>query len=187
MGWDFNTAFKKYGSEWRAERRMFQQAYKPDAVLAYHPIQTQNIHNLLHNLLATPEDFREHYRLSVIWFFFWVAHFIGSLVYSLAGAIITSTVYGHDISGKSDYYVDMVATSAKRLAEGLVPGKYAVNALPFLSNLPEWFPGCQFHLFARETRQLNKEILERPLKIVENDIVCCVYAVLLIWPISSSF
>ncbi|KAF9533214.1 cytochrome P450 [Crepidotus variabilis] len=148
MGWKFMTAFKEYGDKWRAERRIFQQSFKPDAVLAYQQIQLQKIHDMLYGLLTTPEDFRSHNR-------------------TLSGAIIMSTVYGTDVAHKGDYYVDTAESSAQKLAQSLVPGKYAVNSLPFLHRLPGWFPGCGFQSFAREAREVNEELMTRPLKEIE--------------------
>jgi hypothetical protein len=35
----------------------------------------------------------------------------------------------------------------------LSPGLFAVDFLPFLRHIPEWFPGGGFHKIAREWRQ----------------------------------
>ncbi|KAF9480794.1 cytochrome P450 [Pholiota conissans] len=62
MGWGFNAGFMRYGAEWRAHRRIYNQVFKPEASLSYRPIQTRKNCDLLHSLLNTPEDFMTHYR-----------------------------------------------------------------------------------------------------------------------------
>lgn len=65
MGWDFALAFTRYGDDWHRRRRMFQQTFKRDASLNYHPIQTRKIHEMLQSLLETPEDFNMHSKTQV--------------------------------------------------------------------------------------------------------------------------
>jgi hypothetical protein len=45
-----------------------------------------------------------------------------------------------------------------------VPGKYAVDILPFLKYLPEWFPGGGFHKEAREGRELLARFFRQPFE-----------------------
>jgi hypothetical protein len=52
----------RYGDEWRKNRRILHQKYKPDAALAQRPIQLEKIHELLRNLLSDPENFEQHYK-----------------------------------------------------------------------------------------------------------------------------
>lgn len=58
-GWDYNTVSLRYGPEWRAHRRIFNQKFKADVVESYQPIQLKNIHTLLRDLLEDPGDFME--------------------------------------------------------------------------------------------------------------------------------
>lgn len=62
MGWDFNAGLKPYGDEWRRHRRIFQQQFKKDVSVSYEPIQTRKIHDMLRNILDTPDDFIMHYK-----------------------------------------------------------------------------------------------------------------------------
>jgi hypothetical protein len=45
-----------------------------------------------------------------------------------------------------------------------VPGKYAVDTLPFLKYLPEWFPGGEFHKEAREGQELLARFFREPFE-----------------------
>lgn len=60
MGFNTNTAIREYGSEWRKHRRIFQQSFKPGSSLAYRPIQTRKMYDMLYGFLNTPEDFEAH-------------------------------------------------------------------------------------------------------------------------------
>jgi hypothetical protein len=60
MGWDFNSGLMPYGPRWRQHRRLFQQRFKKTASLSYRPEQTRKVIDMLHGLLISPEDFRDH-------------------------------------------------------------------------------------------------------------------------------
>ncbi|KAF8158864.1 hypothetical protein K438DRAFT_1619947 [Mycena galopus ATCC 62051] len=60
-----------------------------------------------------------------------------------------ATVYGYDIKPENDRFVYLAEEGVRRLAESVLPGRYAVNTFPFLRHFPSWFPGCGFHQFAR--------------------------------------
>jgi cytochrome P450 len=63
MGWtSFNAGFMRYGPEWRAHRRMYNQAFKPEASLNYRPTQTRKVNDFLYGLVNTPEDWENHNR-----------------------------------------------------------------------------------------------------------------------------
>lgn len=51
-----------YDDTWRKNRRTLHQRYRPDAALAYRPIQMKKVHELLRNVLAEPENFVDHYK-----------------------------------------------------------------------------------------------------------------------------
>ncbi|KAG6886645.1 hypothetical protein C0992_002971 [Termitomyces sp. T32_za158] len=62
-GWNFNAAFLGYGDEWRRHRRLFQQGLNKNEIATMHePVQIVKVHELLHRLLISPEDFVAHIR-----------------------------------------------------------------------------------------------------------------------------
>ncbi|KAF9534905.1 cytochrome P450 [Crepidotus variabilis] len=151
MGWNFPTSFKPYGEQWRAERRLLQHHFKPDAMPSYHAIQTRQVNIMLQRLLTEPDEFRNHIR-------------------NLAGAIIMSTVYGYDIAPKDDPYVKIAETATSKLGEAMFPGASPVNVLPFLRYFPDWFPGCGFHQSARDTKVVIDAMLNEPIASVQERI-----------------
>jgi hypothetical protein len=62
LGWKFVLGLMHYGDEWRQNRRILHQKYRPDAALAHRPTQLAKIHELLRNLLLDPENFEQHYK-----------------------------------------------------------------------------------------------------------------------------
>ncbi|PPQ67730.1 LOW QUALITY PROTEIN: hypothetical protein CVT25_009336 [Psilocybe cyanescens] len=147
-GWVYNIAFKRYGAEWRAHRRLFQQSFRPEASLAYRPIIARKVHDMLYNLLLTPEDFQNHYK-------------------TVAAAMIMGVVYGYDIEPKEDYFVSLAEAAVSKLSVCFFPGANAVNAIPILRYLPEWFPGAAFHHFAKEAKDLNNQMIDVPFEFVK--------------------
>jgi hypothetical protein len=61
LGWDFVIGLMYYSDTWRKHRRCFHQKFKRDVSLAYRPAQMRKVHQLLQNLLSSPQDFVEHY------------------------------------------------------------------------------------------------------------------------------
>ncbi|KJA21666.1 hypothetical protein HYPSUDRAFT_687551 [Hypholoma sublateritium FD-334 SS-4] len=150
MGWlSFDTAFMQYGPIWRGHRRIFQQFFKPDVALNYRPMQTKKIHDFLGGLLTTPEDFADHYR-------------------TLAGAVILSIMYAHDVAPKDDYLVHLADTSATQLTENIFPNSTLLFAFPSIfRHLPAWFPGAGFKRLALEARKVAFEMRDIPLAAVQ--------------------
>ncbi|KAF7365091.1 Cytochrome p450 [Mycena venus] len=143
MGWDFTLTGMLYTEKFRQSRRMFYQHFRKEAIVAHRPIQLRKIRDLLRSLSSTPDDFIAHIK-------------------TLAVAIIMATTYGYDIKPTNDRFVYLAEKAVQRLGESVLPGAFAVNALPFLRYLPSWFPGCGFHRFARETSELVKEMKNAP-------------------------
>lgn len=62
LGWEFSLVILRYGTRWRAQRRLFHQAFRPEAVISYQPTVTTKAHELLVNLLDSPERYIDHAR-----------------------------------------------------------------------------------------------------------------------------
>ncbi|KAF5314896.1 hypothetical protein D9619_007188 [Psilocybe cf. subviscida] len=150
MGWDFNAALMPYGQRWRRQRRLFQQAFKRVASLAYRPEQTRKVNDMLYGLLTSPDDFRAHAR-------------------TVTGAIVMSTTYGYDIKSKNDYFVGLAEDAVNRLSFAFFPGAALVNAVPILQYLPSWFPGAGFHKVASETKEMTTKMQEVPVRWVQKN------------------
>ncbi|KAF7348419.1 hypothetical protein MSAN_01796100 [Mycena sanguinolenta] len=148
-GWDFGFTFKQYSDQWR-EVDSFTSHFRRDAIPAYHPVYLRKIRDLLRGLLSTPEEFATHTK-------------------TMSAATILDTMYGYDIISVHDRFVHLTEEAADRLTENLLPGACIVNTLPFLRHFPSWFPGCGFHKFAQDTRDLVDEMKNAPFDFVKQN------------------
>ncbi|KAF7348389.1 O-methylsterigmatocystin oxidoreductase [Mycena sanguinolenta] len=152
MGWDFSFVLMPYSDKWReVDWRLFHQHFRRDAIPAYHPVYLRKIQDLLRGLLYTPADFTTHIK-------------------TLAAAITLDTMYGSDINSMhGDRFVHRTEEAVERLTESMLPGACIVNTLPFLRHSPSWFPGCSFHKFAQDTRDLVDEMKNVPFDFVKEN------------------
>lgn len=151
MNWDFNTGLKPYGLQWRNERRLLQDAFRPSTTLTYRPIQTEKINHMLYELLTNPKDFRQHYK-------------------AVNAAIIMRIVYGYDTAPEEDYFVELSEAATQKLSESVFPGAALVNALPILRHLPSWLPGTGFQVYAKEAKKLTKKMRDVPFAFVKENL-----------------
>ena len=61
--YDWLTALKNYGPQWREQRRIIHAMISPDAVPQYEAAQSAAAHGLLQALLRTPHDLASHINL----------------------------------------------------------------------------------------------------------------------------
>ncbi|KAF9475162.1 cytochrome P450 [Pholiota conissans] len=147
MGWDFGTGFKPYGSTWHAHRRLMQQMFKPASSLAYRPVQTEKVHDLLVGLLDSPEDFLTHIK-------------------TLSTATIMAIIYGYKVAPKHDEFQVLAEKALEAVCESAYPGTALVNILPFLSIVPAWFPGAGFQRFAQWSKGMVNRLINVPYEYV---------------------
>ena len=114
MGWEFDLAFKSYGSQWRGERRIFGQHFGPRAIAQYHPRITRDVRDLLARLLEHPAGFMDHIRQYVQLFLRPV--FALTLIRSATGSLILSVTYGIDSLPKDDPYLSSAEAALHGLA-----------------------------------------------------------------------
>lgn len=50
----------KYGTRWRCQRRIFNQAFRAEAALSYRPMQERKAQQLVCDMLDNPEEFLKH-------------------------------------------------------------------------------------------------------------------------------
>ncbi|KAH7920202.1 cytochrome P450 [Leucogyrophana mollusca] len=140
LGMGFNSVLLRYGPGWRHHRRLIHQAVRPDAALEYRPVQLQKAHELLLNLIRSPENYLEHLH---------------------SGSIIMSAVYGYEPTSCDDSFLVVIDKATKIITEDLRPEVAAIiSAFPFLLRFPSWFPGMAINGRAAEARRYAKEWVE---------------------------
>ena len=60
------------------------------------------------------------------------------------GSTTLRVVYGIKAASPKDEYITLAEASVHIMDKAYTPGKYLVEALPFLKHVPSWFPGAQF-------------------------------------------
>ena len=71
-------------------------------------------------------------------------------------------MYGIEIEDPSDRYLVVAERAMDGLSEAMASGKYWVDFLPFLRNVPAWFPGASFHTVAAGYRPFTRAVKEDP-------------------------
>ncbi|KAJ7607903.1 cytochrome P450 [Roridomyces roridus] len=163
MGWDFHlgkntssevrhyvadlilTAFMRYGEQWRAHRRLFQNTFQADAIKKFHSTELLSAHLLLRRILDDPENVLLHLR-------------------QMAAEIVMSAAYGIDVLPVNDPYVDLAEAATDPMTRAVVPGAFLVDLIPLLRYIPEWFPGAGFKRKAREWKTLAQKMQEVPFE-----------------------
>ncbi|KAF9499746.1 cytochrome P450 [Pleurotus eryngii] len=148
MGWDWLFSSFPYGSWWRQHRAIFKRYFHPKLVHKYRPVQLQETHTLLRNLLNAPDDFRYGIRR-------WGA------------AIVLTLAYGHQVAEKGDDYVSLADRALNGLQSAGIFGTYLVDYVPALKYIPAWFPGAGFQRQAKVWRKDTVDMAAKPYLMVE--------------------
>ncbi|KAG1751275.1 cytochrome P450 [Suillus paluster] len=146
FGVEFSSIFLPYSDRWRLHRRIFHQAFRSEAAPAFRPIQMRNAHNLVLNLLASPEEYGAH-------------------LHTFSTSIIMSIVYDYDTAPRDDPFIAIVERSLEISVRELRPEVAAVvGEFPILEKLPPWFPGANFVRGALLQRTLVPVVVNTPFE-----------------------
>ncbi|PIL29427.1 cytochrome P450 [Ganoderma sinense ZZ0214-1] len=122
-GTDSALGFLPYGPRWRRQRRTFWQHFHQDAVKEYRPTHRAVTSIFLEMLLENP------------------SRLVQLIRFNFASTIL-KVVYDINVKDENDVYVEISEEAVVGVTEGLVPGKFLVEFLPFLRYIPPWFPGA---------------------------------------------
>ncbi|KAF9444939.1 cytochrome P450 [Macrolepiota fuliginosa MF-IS2] len=141
-----------YNDEWRESRRiMVKHLSASNQTLILSRVRDFVRKSLLPNFLTSPEDFLTHIRNGV-------------------GGSIISLTYGLPIKRVADPWINLADEAMQCITSSAVPGKYAVDVLPFLKYLPEWFPGAGFQKEARRSREIVRRFFRDPFEATRKGI-----------------
>ncbi|RDX45826.1 cytochrome P450 [Lentinus brumalis] len=147
-GADVSFGFMPYGNWWRRHRRAFWQHFRPQAVVNHYPAQQTMATRFLAKLLEDPSRFQDHIR------------------YTFSAALM-ELLYDIQVLDEDDEYLNMVESVLEGISEGLVPGRYLVEVLPFLRYVPDWFPGAGFKKRFLTWRTAAHELMNAPAEHVK--------------------
>ncbi|KAL8999556.1 MAG: hypothetical protein Q9169_001645 [Polycauliona sp. 2 TL-2023] len=87
---------------------------------------------------------------------------------TLAAAIIVKICYGYAIERKGpDPLVELIEHAMDNLSLAFVPLSWAIDAVPAIKYLPDWFPGTSYRKTAREWKATNEAAAELPYAFVK--------------------
>ncbi|GAB7327630.1 hypothetical protein MBLNU13_g11473t1 [Cladosporium sp. NU13] len=82
-----------------------------------------------------------------------------------AAEVILDVVYDYTIEPHdTDPIVKSVGIAIKQFSDAVVPGKWAVDILPFIEHLPEWLPGSGYKKTARFYKKTTADVVEIPYR-----------------------
>ncbi|KAM5536777.1 hypothetical protein V8D89_009495 [Ganoderma adspersum] len=122
-GSSLNFGFMPYGQWWRRHRRAFWQYFHRDVIGQYQPTQQSGTHIFLETLLDNPSRLRQLIRFNF-------------------AAVVLKILYDIDVEDENDAYVEISEEALVGPLEGMVPGRFLVEILPFLRHIPPWVPGA---------------------------------------------
>ena len=90
---------------------------------------------------------------------------------STFGSSILKVAYGIDVDDKGDKILEVIDLSMEGVAEGLTPGAFMVEYLPFLQYIPEWVPGAGFQKRFRRWRDASHAMVDMPYERAKSAVV----------------
>jgi cytochrome P450 len=85
--------------------------------------------------------------------------------HSEAAEVILDVVYDYTIEPHdTDPIVKSVGIALKQFSDAVVPGKWAVDILPFIEHLPEWLPGSGYKKTARYYKKTTADVVDIPYR-----------------------
>jgi len=105
----------------------------------FHPAQYDKVHELLRNLITSPDKFRQH-------------------TLALSQRLIFAALYGLDINPE-DPLAQKAVKAAYLLGQTQISGTFpAIEKFSWLRLMPSWFPGCGFKRLAEQCLKDIKEV-----------------------------
>ncbi|KAH9990147.1 cytochrome P450 [Russula vinacea] len=148
VGWKDVLVLLKYTDKFKACRRMLHSVIGTRAsVDKFRDTLEEESALMIRRIMDEPENFVGPVRKAV-------------------GVIILRISHGYRPKNENDELVRIADEATDQLNVLLSPGLFAVDFLPFLRHIPEWFPGGGFHKIAREWRQSLFDLTDKSYEFV---------------------
>ncbi|THU91995.1 cytochrome P450 [Dendrothele bispora CBS 962.96] len=146
-GWGRLLVMTRYSEEWREDRKMFHQNFRPEVVSQFHPAQIQGVNKFISKLRTSKEPLMDQ-------------------ISTFAHQAIFSAVYGLEIETNKDDMAKNGQEVVERTETPLIPGCDAYKYIPFIHLLPSWFPGGHIKVAHQTLRGVFEEVFERPWNLM---------------------
>ncbi|KAG2106491.1 cytochrome P450 [Suillus cothurnatus] len=152
VGWKHILALLPYGDRCRQQRKNIHRIIGNRVALeVYHPIEEIETRRFLKHVFSNPKQLQAHIRHT-------------------AGAIILRISHGYEVKENNDPFIDLADRAMDHFSRSSAPGAFMVDIVPFLANIPEWFPGAGFKRLAREWSKTREDMVSIPYKFVKDQI-----------------
>ncbi|KAG1876536.1 cytochrome P450 [Suillus subalutaceus] len=150
VGWKHSLALLPHGDRFRQQRKNMHRIMGNRAALnVYHPVEEIETRRFLKRVFSNPEQLQAHVRHT-------------------AGAIILRISHGYEVKENNDPFIDLAERAVDQFSQCTAPGAFMVDIMPFLANVPEWFPGAGFKRLAREWSKTREDMVVTPYKFVKD-------------------
>ncbi|KAJ8462273.1 hypothetical protein ONZ51_g11006 [Trametes cubensis] len=154
IGWTRNLAFKEYGNDWRAMRRMLWQHLQPGIVAKYQPVQRRGTTILLKHLSKDSSNLDEKIK-------------------SAYCKILLNVMYGlHFDHVDIPRYIEVLSCLESAIAEAFQPGAFLVEFIPWLQYIPAWLPDAGWQQKVLKWRRLLDALVDGPYNAAKEAMRC---------------
>ena len=80
-------------------------------------------------------------------------------------------LYNIEVADEGDPYLTLVEQGAEAVSEGVAPGKFFVEYLPFLKHVPAWVPGAGFQIKFAGWRAAAESLRTQPFNHMKRSMV----------------
>ena len=89
-------------------------------------------------------------------------------------AVVLKILYDIDVEDEDDVYVEISEQALAGAVEGLVPGKFLVEFLPFLRHVPSWLPGATSQRLWEKWMAAGERLKNVPFNHTKTKLVCVI-------------
>ncbi|KAG2070224.1 cytochrome P450 [Suillus decipiens] len=150
VGWKHSLALLPYSARCRQCRKNIHQIMgNRSALHVYHSIEEIETHRFLKRVFLNPKQLQAHVRHT-------------------ARATIPRISHGYEVKESDDPFIDLANRAVDQFSRSTAPVAFMVDIVPFLTNVPEWFPGAGFKRLARAWSKAREDMVTIPYKLVKD-------------------
>ncbi|KAL8748488.1 MAG: hypothetical protein Q9184_007266 [Pyrenodesmia sp. 2 TL-2023] len=144
---------QQYDDKYRKHRKMVHQEIGTKGLSAgFQPIQEKEALHFVLQTFKDPDNMMVYLK-------------------TLAAAIILKIMYGYSIDRNGvDPLVNLIEHAMDNLSQAFVPLAWAIDAVPAIKYLPDWFPGTSYRETAQEFAAVNEAAAELPYSFVKRQL-----------------
>ncbi|OJA21343.1 hypothetical protein AZE42_07123 [Rhizopogon vesiculosus] len=140
-----------YSDEWRLNRRLFHQTFRPDSSLKFRPMQIRRAREMILNLIDDPQHYHSHFA-------------------TFSSSVVMSAVYDYQPSARGDPRVRVLENVLDLGLRVMTPERAVIlKIFPFLLKLPDWCWGSSIKRDAQVSTNRIAEMMDVPFQSASQD------------------